>query len=223
MNDTRLWFGLLVVLFTSRAAIAQPRTGSGDSGSRPFGAVFAPAALPAGTTSLYGFAGVPQIGAGFRQGMGPLELEARVELDYFALSVAPEVFARVPVMTTGPYQIAPSLGVGMAFNSGSTYIDTDNFSYTAVRLIPGGTMSWRVAETASLLGELSFPLDLTVSPTGGYRFRPVAGAGGEIYLGQELTAGALARVGVDAIKDPLAFGRTRFAFALWVGVGYRFF
>src|SRR5919197_4554852 len=145
MNDNRIWFGLLLVLFTSTTTFAQPRTGSGETGSRPFGALFAPAALPSGTTSLYGFAGVPQIGAGFRQGFGVMELEGRVEMDYFALSVAPEVFARVPVLTTGPYQIAPFLGVGMAFNSGSQYIDTYNFSYTAVRLIPGAALSWRVA------------------------------------------------------------------------------
>jgi hypothetical protein len=222
MNHNPVWFGLLVA-FSSATSVAQSHTGSAESGSRSFGALFAPAALPAGTTSIYGFAGVPQIGAGFRQGVGFMEVEARVELDYFSISVAPEVFARVPVVTAGPYQFAPSLGVGMAFNSGTRYIDVYNFAYTAVRLIPGANLSWRVAETASLFGQVSVPLDITVSPGQGYRFRPLVGGGGEIYLGQELTAGALAQVGADALKEPLQFERTRFAFALWVGLGYRFF
>jgi hypothetical protein len=222
MDEKRAWVGLLVTL-VSTTGTAQSRPASEEGSSRSFGAMFAPAALPSGTTSAYGFAGVPQIGAGFRQGFGVLELEGRVEFDYFALSVAPVVFARVPVMTSGPYQVAPSLGVGMAFNSGSRYIDTDNFAYSAVRLVPGAALSWRVAETASLLGEVSFPLDLTFSPGGGYRFRPLVGGGAELYLGQEMTAGALARVGAETLREPGAFSDTRFAFSLWVGLGYRFF
>src|SRR5215211_2431904 len=206
MNENRTWFGLMVAL-ASAASAAQTRPASDEGVGRAFGALFAPAALPSGTTAAYGFAGVPQVGAGFRQGFGALELEGRVEFDYFAVSVAPEVFARIPVMAGGPYQVAPSLGVGMAFNSGVKYIDADNFAYTAVRLVPGANLSWRVAETASLLGEVSFPLDLTLSPGSGYRFRPLVGGGAEVYLGQELTAGALAEVGADVIKDPLELSR----------------
>jgi hypothetical protein len=222
MNEKCTCLGLLVA-FASATSAAQSSPASDEDGSRSFGALFAPAALPAGTSSAYGFAGVPEVGAGFRQGFGPLELEGRVEMDYFDISMTPEVFARIPVTGRGPYQVAPLLGVGAVFNSGATYVDADNFPYVAIRVRPGANLSWRIAETASLLGEVSFPWDFTVSEGGGYRFQPMAGGGAEMYLGQEITAGVLAQVGADVIKEPRDFWRTRFAFSLRVGIGYRFF
>jgi hypothetical protein len=91
------------------------------------------------------------------------------------------------------------------------------------RVIPGASLSYRIAETANLIGEASVPVDFSLSPAGGYRVTPLFGGGGELYLGEDITAGAVALFGADVIKEPLGRARGRFAFTLRVGVGFRFF
>ena len=119
--------------------------------------------------------------------------------------------------------MAPSLGVGFVGNTGALYIDRENFAYWGARIIPGAHLSYRVAETANLIGEVTVPLDFSLSPQGGFRATPLAGGGAEMYLGEDLTAGVVALFGVDTIKEPLGVTRSRFGFGLRVGVGYRFF
>lgn len=188
-----------------------------------FGAFLAPAVLPSGSSAAYAYAGVPRVGGGYRQGFGLFEIDARMELDYFALAIAAEVYGKYLAYTEGPMQLAPSLGLGVVFDSGSRYIDEYNFGYVGLRLVPGGRLSYRVAETASVVGDLSVPIDISFAPGGGSRYTPLVGGGGELYLGDDITAAALAQLGVDVIKEPLGVPQARFAFALRVGLGYRFF
>lgn len=188
-----------------------------------FGAFAAPAVLPPGGAAAFGFAGVPEVGAGYRQGLSFLEIDARAKFNYFALSLAAEVHAKYAAWTDGPLQVAPTLGLGLTLNTGARYIDEFNFYYVGARIIPGAVLSYRVAETASVLGELTVPIDVTLHPGGGWRYTPLLGGGGEIYIGEDITAAGLAQFGVDVIKEPLGVPQTRFAFALRVGLGYRFF
>lgn len=188
-----------------------------------FGAFAAPAVLPSGASAAYAFAGVPAVGGGYRQGLGPIELDARFVFNYFALSFAIEGIAKYPAFRDDKLIVAPSLGLGLVYDTGATYIDPHNFAYFGLRLTPGTSVSYRVAETASVLGELTVPIDISFTPGGGSRFTPLIGGGGELYLGEDITAGAIAQIGADIIKEPLGVTQARFAFALRVGLGYRFF
>ena len=201
---------------------ARPPPGIEDSRAA-FGAFSAPAALPPGSTAAYGFIGVPEVGAGFRQGLDGMELDARAKLDWMTLALTAEVLGKFPALRTDALQLAPLIGVGVVFNTGATYIDSANFAYVGVRLTPGANLSYRVAETVSLIGELAVPVDITLSPRGGTHVRPLVGGGAEFYLGEDLTAGAVAQVGADVIKQPQGVAETRFAFAFRAGIGWRFF
>jgi hypothetical protein len=222
MRDEHTWLGCVIALAaaTGAAQSSSPAVEARE-GQRSFGSVFAPAALPAGSTAAYAFAGAPEIGAGFRQGLGAVELDVRALFDYFAVAGALELSGQIPLAAAAPYQVAPSLGVGMVFNSGATWLDRYNFAYNGVRVAPGLRISRQLAETASVLGEMTLPVDLPVSREGGYRFRPLVGGGGEVYIGQDISAGLLAQVGADVLKGPSL--QTRFAFAVRLGIGYRFF
>src|SRR5919106_450212 len=218
MRNEHTWFGCVIALAAATGAAQSTST----SGTR-FGAVVAPAALSAASTAAYVFAGAPEIGAGFRQGLSGLELDVRVGFDYFAVAGALELSGRIPLAAAAPSQVAPALGVGMVFNSGAQWLDRDNFAYNGVRVSPALRIGRQLGETAAVLGELTLPVDVPVSQEGGYRFRPLLGVGGELYLGQEISAGLMAQVGADVLKPPLAALRTRFAFAVRLGIGYRFF
>ena len=218
MRNEHTWFGCVIALAAATGAAQSTST----SGTR-FGAVVAPAALSAASTAAYVFAGAPEIGAGFRQGLSGLELDVRVGFDYFAVAGALELSGRIPLAAAAPYQVAPALGVGMVFNSGAQWLDRDNFAYNGVRVSPALRIGRQLGETAAVLGELTLPVDVPVSQEGGYRFRPLLGVGGELYLGQEISAGLMAQVGADVLKPPLAALQTRFAFAVRLGIGYRFF
>src|SRR4051812_4622496 len=136
---TRPVFLLLVLMLPGVAAAQEPAAGTGSEWD--FGTVLAPAALPEGATALYGFVGVPEMGAGFRQGISGFELEARARLDYFRLSGLFEVGARREVWRKGPAALAPTLGLGVVLNSGSAYLDADNFGGVLLRIAPGLVVS----------------------------------------------------------------------------------
>ena len=213
---------LLLVLATCFASsVAKAQTFPDKEATS--GAFASPAALPSGSSAAYAYAGVPEVGAGYRMGVSGLEFDARLRFDYFALSLALEGHARYPVLQSGNWQVAPSLGVGFVGNTGALYIDRENFAYWGARIIPGAHLSYRVAETANLIGEVTVPLDFSLSPQGGFRAPPLAGGGAEMYLGEDLTAGVVALFGVATIKEPLGVPRSRVGFGLRVGVGYRFF
>src|ERR671918_3098015 len=133
MRDEHTWIGCVVAL---AAATCAAQSSSAATGVERFGSLVAPAALSAGSTAAYLFAGAPEIGAGFRQGLSGLELDVRVGFDYFAVAGALELSGRIPLAAAAPYQVAPALGVGMVFNSGAQWLDRDNFAYNGVRPSP---------------------------------------------------------------------------------------
>ena len=224
MRHGHTCFGCVIALAAATAAAqSMSSTGGPRESERSFGSLLAPSALPAGSTAAYVFAGAPELGAGFRQGLSGLELDVRAGFDYFAVAGAFELAGRIPLTTAAPYQVAPALGLGMVFNSGAQWLNGDNFAYNGLRISPALRIARQLGETAAVLGELTLPVDLPISQQGGYRFRPLVGAGGEVYLGQDISAGALAEIGADVIKSPLAALRTRLGFALRLGIGYRFF
>lgn len=219
----RVLLGLSLLAVTSTARGQTPGTSTYlEDKHQSFGAFASPAALPNGATAAYAFAGVPEVGAGFRQGFGLFEGQARLVLDYFTLAATLEGEARFLAYDRNQLRIAPSLAVGATFDAGARYIDELNFGHVGLKLTPGGTVSWKVAETANLIGELRVPIDVPLT-TSGLRVTPLMGGGAELYLGDDISAGALADFGLDVVKEPQGVPQTRFAFALRVGLGYRFF
>jgi len=188
-----------------------------------FGTVIAPAMLPEGASALYGYIGVPEMGGGFRQGLSGFELEARGRLDYFRLAGILEVGARRAVVTEGAATIAPTLSLGLVFNSGSAYLDADNFGGVLLRITPGLIVGWRVADTVMVLGLLDLPIDLGLSPTGARRFQALTGGGAEFYLGSGITLLTAGQLGVESFKAPDEPNQVRLGYQLRLGIGTRLF
>src|SRR5687768_3210949 len=95
-------------VLTAGSAWAQARPAPRIEDPRSaFGAFAAPAALPPGSTAAYGFAGVPEIGAGFRQGLDGLELDTRLKFEWVSLALSLEALGKFPAWTSGPFQLAP--------------------------------------------------------------------------------------------------------------------
>lgn len=212
--------------------VAQAQSGGSSSseGDSPlatqethFGAAVAPAVLPAGASSAYGFAGAPEVGGGYRQGLGLAELEFRGAFDYFLVALSAEARVRIALPSVGPVDLAPILGAGAVYDTGTRYIDGDNFNHLGVRAIGGFLASYHVLETVRLLGEVEVPVDFSVSPGGGRRVKPLVGFGGEIFLGENLTAFAMGKIGLDFLKEPLGVTQLRPGFALRIGLGWRLF
>ncbi len=209
--------------------LALPAASAAQEGTPPareawsFGAVLAPVAMPDGTTALYGYVGVPEMGAGFRQGISGFELEGRAKLDYFRLAGIFEGAIRKQVLVRGDVSLAPTLSLGLVFNSGSEYLDADNYPGVLLRLSPGAVASYRVAETVSLLGLVDLPFDLGLSPSGQRRFQALGGGGTEIYLAQGVTLLVAAQLGVESFKRPKEDAVTRLGYQVKLGIGARLF
>ncbi|NTX01337.1 hypothetical protein [Myxococcus sp. CA040A] len=189
----------------------------------PLGAVIAPVTLPAGTTALYGYAGAPEIGVGFRQGISSFELEARARLNWFQLSAALELVGRLKVLERGSVSLAPTLGLGVVFNSGSTYMDDQNFSGVMLRLSPGLIAGWRVAETVTILGLVDLPLDIGISKSKSLRFQALGGGGVEVYLGNNVSVLIAGQLGTETFQERAGLSDTRLGWALKAGLGARLF
>ncbi|XXF80370.1 hypothetical protein P2318_11635 [Myxococcaceae bacterium GXIMD 01537] len=205
---------LAVVLLTVGAARAE---------EDEMGAVVAPAAMPDGATSVYGYAGAPEVGAGFRQGIAGFEVEARARFNWFQVSGVLEVVGRREVWTQGPVSLAPTLGLGVVLNSGATYMEDDNTSGVLLRLSAGAVATCRVSETVSTLGLVELPFDLGLSPTGARRFQALAGGGAEAYVGGDLTVSAVGLLGVETFKAAERATDTSLGWAVRVGMGLRLF
>jgi hypothetical protein len=189
-----------------------------------FGGFVAPAVLPAGSASFFGYAGAPSVGFGYRQGVaGVIEFDGLIDLDYFTLSLDPQATMRFLVWHNDQVQLAPSLGAGLVFDTGATYIDDRNFSNVSVRLLPGFNASYRFTEIAALVGDLRVPIDLAITPAGGRRFQPLGGGGAELYLGEDITAGFLGDLGVDVVHHSNGDTFTRLGWSVRIGIGYRLF
>lgn len=204
-------------------ALAAAQPSSYEERQRTFGSVVAPAALPSGAMAFYGFAGVPDVGAGFRQGTSIVELEARARVNYLLLSLALEVATRRIVIDTGDFTLAPSLALGLVFGTGSTYFDESNFAAVSFRILPGVVASWPAGETVRVLGLVDLPIDLAFSPSGSQRVKLLAGGGLELYLGQDVSLLAAAQLGPEFVKQALAVTETRVGYQLRLGLGFRIF
>jgi len=188
-----------------------------------FGAVVGPAALPAGATALYAFMGLPEVGAGFRQGLGFGEWEARARVDYLTLSATGEVIGKYALYHWGRLDYGPYLGAGITLSSGSRYFDPLAFTFVGVRVLGGATLSYQVLDTVRLLARLEVPFDRPIGGAGGGRLRALAGGGAEVYLADDITVMALGEAGVDWIKLPLAVTQARFGYSVMLGFGLRLF
>jgi hypothetical protein len=211
-----LWIAVLLLAASARAEDSVEVQAT-------FGAVESPVALPAGGAATYGYVGVPEVGAGYRQGIGPIELEGRLRFNYFDVSLAGEALVKLNVFHRGPWDIAPLLGVGLVGNSGTQYIDGSNFSYLGVRILPGAVGGYRWLETLRLLGELDVPVDIGFGSPGGNRVSPLLGGGAELYIGDGVSALALGQVGFEALKAPIGVWQFRFNYQVRLGLGWRLF
>lgn len=188
-----------------------------------FGAVVGPAALPAGATSAYAFIGLPELGAGFRQGLGFGEWEVRARADYLTLSASAELIGKYTLYRWGRLEYGPYLGAGLTLSSGARYFDPMTFPFAGVRALGGVSLSYRVADTLQLLARLEVPFDWPIGTGGGGHLRALAGGGVELYLADDITALALGQAGLDWIKEPLGVPVARFGYSLALGIGIRLF
>ena len=188
-----------------------------------FGGVLAPAALPFASSSAYALLGVPELAGGYRQGFRGFEIEGRVRLDYVLLAGALEGVVKVALLHTARLDLAPFLGVGFVANSGLAYLDASNFAYVGARALGGISASYLVMETVRLVGVLEVPVDFSLSPSRGRKFTPLAGAGAEIYLGQDMTGLVLGQLGANLVQAPGGPVETRLGYAVRLGLGFRLF
>lgn len=202
--------------------MAGDRVQAGGEETR-LGAVVAPVTLPGGTTAVYGFVGAPELGVGFRQGIAGFELEARGRLQWFQLAAVLEVGARFKVLERGPLSLAPTLGVGVVLNSGSTHLDDDNFSDVLLRVTPGLVAGWRLANTVTLLGLVDIPVDIGLSADEARRFQALGGGGVEVYLGSNLSLLAAGQLGLETFRERPGAGEARLGWSTRLGLGARLF
>ncbi|WP_257458234.1 hypothetical protein [Archangium lipolyticum] len=189
-----------------------------------FGGVVVPATMPDGATAVSGWVGVPEVGAAYRQGVGGWEIGARGRFDYLRLAVTGEAVGRVQVWTdTEAWTVATELGLGVTGNTGSRYFDEQNLKGWFLRLNPAVVASWKVAETVTAVGLVEVPYDLGLSPSGTWRVKPMAGAGAEIYLGEDLSLSAVGELGVDIFKELRGVTQTRLGYGVRLGLGVRLF
>ena len=225
MQNLAMMFSIAVATFALVTAAPTLPLDATVSSARvdPTGAMLSPAVLPSGAVSVYGFAGVPDWGAGFRQGFGTLELEARVRFDYLKVALTGEALGKVRVYKFGDFQVAPSLGLGVTYNSGSTYFDALNFEYFALRLSGGAVFTYAVTQSFHVLGLLDLPFDIGLSPGGALRFVALSGFGAEFYIGNGFFVSAAVQFGPEVMRRPDYDPFVRLGYNARIGLGARLF
>ena len=189
---------------------------------KTLGAVVAPAALPPGSLSLYGILGAPELGVGYRQGIGGVELEAKGLFNVFELSALVEAGVKIPVLRREQLSLAPGLFLGLKLNSGSNYFDYANFQYFGLRPRVSLNAAYSFSELVAGVAQLEIPLTLPLTAQG-IQFTPMVGAGAEVHVGGNFSLLGTAHVGFDVIKEPLGVTQMRAAWTIRLGVGYRLF
>ena len=189
---------------------------------RATGGVVAPAFLPAGSNALYAFVGAPDLGVGYRQGFGTVEFEARASFNLFEVSAIGDVGVRLGVLHRDRLKLAPTLGVGIEFDSGSRYFDRYNFGFIGLRPRVGVNGSYAFSEIVSGVAQLDVPVSIALTVQG-FQVTPLFGLGGEFHLGGGFSLALTGHVGFDATREPLGVAQYRPAWAVRLGVGYRLF
>ncbi|PZR16013.1 MAG: hypothetical protein DI536_06855 [Archangium gephyra] len=189
---------------------------------RVTGGYVAPASLPAGTNAIYGFVGAPELGAGYRQGFGAIELDARASFNLFKVSALIEGGVKFAALEADRFRLAPLLMLGLEFNTGATYFDRHNFAFIGLRPKLGANASYAFTETIHGVAQLEVPLSIALTVPG-FQLTPLVGAGGEFHLGGGFSIAVTAHIGMDATKEPLGVTQVRPAWAARLGVGYRLF
>jgi hypothetical protein len=213
--------GLACLLCSQCRSAAQAAGSLADD--QASGAVVAPATLPEGAASAYAYGGVQEVGVGYRQGVSSVELEARAKLNYFLLSFAFEALLKRSIVSEGSLAVAPFLGVGIVHDTGSRYLTAPNFQYTGIRALGGAIGTYRLTEVATLVAELDIPLDLSLNPTQGVRFGPLAGGGIEAYLGSDISVLVMGQLGFTFFREPLGVPQWSLGYQLRAGFGFRLF
>lgn len=216
------------ILAMALVAVLAPSLAEAEGTALPdkretFGGVVAPATMPRASSSLYGFVGLPDLGAGYRQGLSAFEIEGRAKFNYLQLAIAVEVLGKYALVHSGELDVAPFLGVGFVADTGSRYFDTSNFGYLGIRALGGLAATYRLGDTLRLVGQLDIPYDFVFNSEGGLKFTPVAGGGAEIYLGEDISGLLLGQLGVDVIKEPSGVAVARLGYAVRLGLGFRLF
>ncbi len=188
-----------------------------------FGAVASPLVLPRGSSSAYGFIGLPELAAGYRHGLGKLELEGRANLNYFWMSLALEGRLRIPVYKKDKWELGVPLGVGMVFSPGATYIDDDAVDYVGLRGILGAMAVYRLTDTVHPIFEFEASNDFVFTSGGVHNASIVAGGGVEVYLARGWSALFSARLGWNGVQDQLEPLKSQAAVQIRLGLGYRLF
>jgi hypothetical protein len=204
------------------AAAREPASLAWAPSPRTVGSVSAPAVLPAGSMSVFGQIGAPEVGAGYRQGFESFELEARALFHYLELSALVEAGVRTAVWRSERAVVAPGLSLGLRMNSGSRYYDTSNFGSFALRPRFSLNTSFSLGDTVQGLVMFEVPWALSLNVIG-TQVTPLLGLGAEFHLGGDLSLLVSAHGGVDAIKEPLGVTQVRPAWALRLALGYRVF
>lgn len=189
---------------------------------RASGGAFAPAFLDPGTNALFAFVGAPELGAGYRQGFGAGELEARAFFNLFEVSVVGEVGFKFAALHREKLKLAPLVGLGLKFDAGARYVDRFNFGYVGLRPRVGVNASYAFSELVSGLLQVDVPVSIGLNVSG-FQLTPLFGLGAEFHLGGGFSIALSGHAGFQAEREPLGVTQYQPAWAARVGVGYRLF
>jgi len=213
-------FTTAVVLATLMGAPASAQTAEPAAGE--LGSTIAPAALPAGGSSLWLTLGAPQLGVGYRQGLGAFEIGASGHLDYLRLGATVEGNLRYLAIRERWLSLAPTLALGFTGDTGATYFDEDNTAVVSARVHPGLLLTATVAEIFELLVGFDVPMDfgLTSEHT---RVKLLAGVGGELYVGSGVSLVVMFQAGGEGYTTRFGNMEWRPALQARFGLGVRLF
>lgn len=213
---------MITTVLLTLIAGAEPAFPSESASTRVTGGVMAPASLPAGTNALYGFVGAPEVGVGYRQGFGLIELEARGLFNLFEVSFIAEVGLKFGVLQLDKLRLAPTVALGLELNSGARYFDRFNFGFLGLRPRLGVNASYAFTDTISGIAQFELPMSFALTVQG-FQVTPLLGAGAEFHLGGSFSLLVSGHLGFDATREPLGVTQLRPAWAARLGIGYRLF
>ena len=210
----KCWFFFLAFLsFPIRSASAQPQGP---------GALAYPATLKSGQLAVSGFIGAPFVGAGFRQGIGGIELGGLFEVDTLRLGTSVEGLVKVPVFQKNQWQGALGLGLGGIAQSGARYFDTANVAFWGARTRIQAIVTHPIAETAGAVLQLDVPVTWSLPDARMWQISSLLGGGIEVYLGNSASGLLMGQVGATT-QHVDGKETTAFAWQVKWGVGWRLF